>query len=133
MAQKTKRKTILHPQRAGRKSKPKKGGTKKPRRVSNAPYSTYLAADTQATSDRGRRLLADPRIRKTCRAPLQSLSGTLGECGYPIGYGEQHRYLRKDDGHDQPVCMPCVYRMQGVPYPQPSALRQGFKPERSTP
>ncbi|MEE9592257.1 MAG: hypothetical protein V3W28_01605 [Thermoplasmata archaeon] len=73
---KVKRKSSLHPRGA------KKPKTRKARR-SNDSYSTYMAEDTQATSDRGRRLLADPAIIVPCT-----------ECAWKLHPGEQRRFVR---------------------------------------
>lgn len=102
------------------------------RKPKSHKVDAYEAARRQARA-RLSAVLTELRETRFCRAPLTSLTGELGECGRKISYGEQHRYL--PDGPPRPICMPCVYALQGTRHPMrrspdQQGPHQGFKPGR---
>ncbi len=114
MAQKAKRKRPLHPRGTkSRSHKQKKVGPREAARLSAVRRNAGV--------------LLEFRDIRLCQAPVRSLNGkTMVECGAVISAGQQHRYFPDALGRDQPICMRCVYRLQGVGYLSP-APRQGFK------
>ena len=89
---------------------------------------SHQADPVRAAAARRASILVERRETRFCCAPLPSLSEDLGECGRPISYGEQHRYLPGTVGVPLlSVCMPCSYRLQGVRLPR---RRIGLMPAR---